>query len=470
MKDRKRKTIAGKVKKLAVFTATISLLVNGTVAVISMYWMQNVALESTTSLSDYASAEGESVVLNQSLETMKNQVMASSQLAQVNLEKYASYVRSLVFCAEGVNDFVFDRDDIDNRVMPPDPEDAGTITMKRVLRDKNVKYEDFAKDIITFSKMESVFRAVYEQNFDVMAGIYMVTNSGVMISLDEYSDMFARSLDEDGEAYYDFTKADWYQRAINTKEEGPVFSEAYQDYYGRGLTVTCAEVFRDDEGNVAGVMCIDLLMEELIETVIDLNTGESYYGGIIDSRGNVIASPYIDYSQAELDNIITDVDLSAHEVASSILSGLTGIAQTKNNIYYAYSPIRLTNWTLFIEIDSSEVTKKMTDIRETINGDAQNTNIVMKNAVFDVGKVYVINLIIIVVAAYISASFLSKRITNPLTKMKEAVVNIRTKQIELDTNEEEEIAELAGAFNSLQSDLDDYIEELTSVTAKRERI
>ena len=468
-KNGKHSTIAGKVKKLAVGSAIISLLVNGTVALFSMYWMQNLALQSTTDITNYASSEGESVVLGQSLAAMKDQVIASSQLAQVNLEKYTSYVRSMTFCAEGINSISNSAASY-KMVDPPDPEKGGVLTMKRSFRDKDVRLEDVASEIKMYSKMEPVFRSIFENNYDVMGGIYLVTNSGIMISMDEYSDTMADYMDEDGEVYYDYTEAEWYKRAINSKNDGPIFSDAYQDVYDRGLTVTCAQRFRDSNGEIAGVMCIDLLMEDLIETVVELNTGDSYYGGIIDSRGNVIASPYIDYDRKELDNIIKDKDSPAHEVASSIMSGLTGIVQTSSNIYYAYAPIRLTDWTLFIEIDSDEVTKKMVEMHNTISEDAKKSNDIMIHAVFDVGKIYVVNLIIIGVASIVGATYLAKGITRPLTEIKDAVVNIRTKEIELDTNAEEEIAELAGAFNKLQSDLDDYIDELTAVAAKRERM
>ena len=78
-----------------------------------------------------------------------------------------------------------------------------------------------------------------------------------------------------------------------------------QDFFGRGLSLTCAKPFYYD-GEFAGVVSMDILVDTLQKSIVDIDVEKAYdsdYAFLVSENGDIIASPYVDKDTMEFENI-----------------------------------------------------------------------------------------------------------------------------------------------------------------------
>ncbi|NEQ95895.1 MAG: SpoIIE family protein phosphatase [Cyanothece sp. SIO2G6] len=81
----------------------------------------------------------------------------------------------------------------------------------------------------------------------------------------------------------------WYQAAI--AQNGPVWSEVYQDFSSGKLMITASQPVQDELGNVVGVLGSDFIFSENINTFLQsLQIGKSGEAFILDQQGYLIAT------------------------------------------------------------------------------------------------------------------------------------------------------------------------------------
>lgn len=238
-------------------------------------------------------------------------------------------------------------------VLPPNKNLKGEYSMQRFLLDSSMKYSDVANEVKLLSSLENYWTPMMENEGEIITSVYASTVNGAMVAYDKYSDLGKNEPNE--ESYFDFTKRAWYQNAINKK--GVVFSNLTQDYYGKGLTLTCSSPFYDSKGNIAGVVGMDFLVTDLKEAMININLGESAYAFLVNSEGDIFASPFVELTQTEFENI-KDKNSIYYSIYDKILNTNGGIDLLDNGIYCAYQPINVVDWKLCIRIPESLILKR----------------------------------------------------------------------------------------------------------------
>ena len=305
----------------------------------------------------------------------------------------------------------------------------------------------------SLANIVALWETLIRSEDQTIASIYFGTESGFMLSYDKFAS-YAEP-DEDGELYFNYKERPWYIEAKANQKT--VIGELDQDYFGRGLTFTCSTPFYNN-GELAGVVAMDILVSDLQKAVIDVDfdsSSDEDYAFIVSANGDIVASPFIDKNAVVFENINSPNDVF-YPIKDNILKDELGVSPF-GDAFCAYAPIKIANWILCVYIPSDLVLKSVRNIENTL-----------KRMVI----VFVIVLLISLVLVYILSKRVSKRITAPILTLKNDVDIISKGNLDYKARVigNDEISDLAISFNNMTTSLKNYINDLTSLTAEKERI
>ena len=427
--QKKRRPIRSQVQSLVMTIAVAALVMAGLLAIVSMRRIQSIS-------QDY--------LLDRMERNLASTVQSKAELADAELGKYAGYVESF---AEYLHQlYVSPKEHMRREVLPPDRDKGGVYTMQRCLANEQMSYASVRDELELLGNVEEIFHPIMVEEKGLITSIYLETESGAMIAYDQNADISAA--EDNGEVYADFRDADWYQLAIKSEKVG--FTDVYMDSFGRGLTITGCAPFYDKNDTPAGVVCMDILISDLYERVVDLDLGEGAYAFMVDSKGGAIAP------EAGIDNIQDDPDMDS-SIRSAILRRENGVIMSDSGVYYAFCPVPSVDWMLCIHMPNELIVAPVKDM---------NSNIITAIVVF----LAVVLLILCMVMA--AARQFSTRLSDPLIALDKDVKKISGGNLDYraEVRNNDEIGDLAQSFNEMAASLKKYIVDLTAVTAEKERI
>ena len=456
----KKKTIRQSIQKMALQVSIAALVVTIAVGVVSMLNIKKRVISDSARLGESA-AENSAGILKEQIEsnlltiTESKAEYASSQFGRLAgyVRQYASYLHYLYLNEEQYNPV---------EVLPPDNKNAGKLVLMRDFANDNISLPDVKDEIGLLGNVEPMFASAMSVDGDIITTIYLGTESGVMISYDKYSDS------GESQGNYNFFESSWYTQA--KEAETLIFTDTYLDGYGRGETISCAAPFYDAADNFAGVVSMDVLISDINNSVIAMDYVNGAYAFLLDTNGKVIAAPEA-FRDTVGNNIVTDDNARLHGIADQILSGKSGIAAT-DQAYYAYAPIEGIDWILGVYFPTSVITEKTDDITEVISENTSDTAQSIQNSILLAITIFVAGFIIIVIGVYFISKVFADRVVQPLQILQKDVQMISEGNLEHRAKiiQDDEIGELANAFNNMSASLQEYIKNLSSVMAEKERI
>lgn len=456
----KKKTIRQSIQKMALQVSIAALVVTIAVGVVSMLNIKKRVISDSARLGESA-AENSAGILKEQIEsnlltiTESKAEYASSQFGRLAgyVRQYASYLHYLYLNEEQYNPV---------EVLPPDNKNAGKLVLMRDFANENIRLSDVADEIGLLGNVEPMFESAMSVDGDIITTIYLGTESGVMISYDKYSDS------GESQGNYNFFESSWYTQA--KEAETLIFTDTYLDGYGRGETISCAAPFYDTADNFAGVVSMDVLISDINDSVIAMDHVNGAYAFLLDTNGKVIAAPEA-FRDTVGNNIVTDDNARLHGIADKILSGKSGIAAT-DQAYYAYAPIDGIDWILGVYFPTSVITEKTDDITAVISENTSDTAQSIQNSILLAITIFVAGFIIIVIGVYFISKVFADRVVQPLQILQKDVQMISEGNLEHRAKiiQDDEIGELANAFNNMSASLQEYIKNLSSVMAEKERI
>ena len=370
------------------------------------------------------------------------------ELAKSELEKFADYVNLSKSFAERLVErpSEFSRIDVPQRSTDVDE----IYLMQRSLTDENLSIDKVYDDIKLFSNLESIWDPIMKIDGELISTIYVGTEKGFMLSYDKYARLAEPS--ENGEVYFNHLERPWYLLA--KKEGKTVFTDLDQDSFGRGLSLTCATPFYID-GKFAGAIGMDILVKDLQSQIIDINVGDGSYAFLLNDTGDIVASPFIDAKADTFENI-NSTDNKFYNVREEILNEKSGVSIV-DDVYCAYAPIDIATWTLCVVIPKQIILNQVSAIDKIIG-----RMIVL----------FVLAFLLIMVGTFIVTMILSNKLTAPIMKLKSDIELISNGNLDIKAQliGNDEITDLADAFNNMTSSLKNYISDLTNLTAEKERI
>lgn len=462
--SKQRNSIQKKIQTVVLLISVTALLISTTVGIFSMLRLRGQVLSSGIELGQTAAAGSEQALLEQSEQNLLDIVSNKANLADAKLNKFSSYIA--VFSSY-INTLYQNPDRVlSEPVLPPDTANKDILAMQRNLASTAVAYEDVADEIALLGNVRQMFDPVIRAEHDMISTIYLGTESGALLSYDTFS----HTADTGGEEeYFNFLESAWY---LGAKEAGAlIFTDTYQDGYGRGLTISCAAPFYQDDGAIAGVVCMDILISDLNQSIINIDLGEDAYAFLIGRTGDVIASPHMEKQSKDFDNV-TDPTFEAYSVSKQLMSGNAGFIQGENGVYYAYTPITASDWSLVIHVPAQRITAPADITRSTIQ---KSTNEMVDNInrqIFWTIAVFAIAFVLIICVVISFSHRFARRLTEPLLELNKGVRVVSSGKLDyfIDIHTGDEIETLATSFNKMTHDLLEQMINLRHVTAEKERI
>ena len=387
----------------------------------------------------YIRARSKSALISQAEQNLKNTVSERADLVDSKLQRYAEKV---TLFADYIKKLYSDPDAVKKVEVPPlSAENKGILVLQPNKISEDIKDEAIAEEKALLGNMDMILYPVFTENEDVITTIYFATESGLLMAYDRQSDIKP-------DACYNAHETDWYKLA---KEQGKAaFTDVYLDSFDRGLTITCVAPFYKPDGSFAGVIGMDILISDLYEDAVAMDLEEDSYAFLVDNKGNVISPKMEERSLDAEDGMDPDV-------SKKILSGVTGITLSGDRIYFAYSTVSSTDWKFCIRCPEEVVLAPVSDMNQSIV-----TAILIFAAVF-----WISNLAIL-----INSKRFADSVTRPIIALGNDAKVISEGNLEhravAETNDE--IGDLAINFNKMAEELKEYIENLTRVTAEKERI
>lgn len=457
-------------KKIVLTTLTfslITLILSTAICLGSIQFIRNSAVDNSQKLGVNASEESSGALVKQLEVNISNQAVDKTVLAEEKLEAYSNSVTSAASYAH----YLYEHAETfpAREVEPPKKENGGKWVMQRNIANPGITYEELQEESGLLGNMETIFKSMIEKNKNVST-VYVGTKSGLLVSYDPNSDSAATI----GEGYYEYRYSVWFRRGREC--DSYVFTEPYQDGYGRGLTITCVAPFKDAYGHFAGCIAMDILMSELNDTMVNDGIVDPAVATLIDQYGHFIAGRDVDPNAKNPGSIFDNKSHSPlKEVGHEIIEQKDGVVSTGTGDdanYIAFSTIDSTGWILCILNPVSSVIKPAQAIRASIDENTNNVVTTVVRGVLTVIQSCLVLSALILIFVTLFTGKVSNRISAPLKKLEEDVRQISEGNLDRRTEvtSDDEIGSLAGSFNHMTDSLQKYIADLKEVTAKEERI
>ena len=288
-------------------------------------------------------------------------------------------------------------------------------------------------------------------------------------------------LAEDGSPVrYDAQDRYWYRQAAAAGRI--VFSDVELDKPTGKLCVTCAmPVYLDDDDTLRAVVASDIFLNEMQETVFS-SVSEGGYLIIVNQDGHVILSP--DENGAfEVRSSAEAVDLRRYEnqdlaaLVTDAMQGRTGVRKLsiEGGEYYATGyPMKTVGWTLIAFFDAAvagEPSRMLQDSYRQIETEATLSYREKKGRTTTFATVLLIGLALLMLVASL---ILGKRIVRPLNRITNRIAELSEGDLEFKMDDAyrtgDEIEVLAESFANISHKTVEYVQEVTRVTAEKERI
>ncbi len=311
------------------------------------------------------------------------------------------------------------------------------------------------------SNCEYLFAPVLE-NTTMMDNIYLGTEEGIYY---RYSRSNLYNPD------YDPRKRDWYGAAAAV-DGSAVWMDTYEDYYGK-LCLTCARQFKGPDGVMRGVLSTDITVQDMLDEIVATKLGESGYAFVLDNRLSYLAHP--NYNKDGFAK-----ELSAHVGTDGMLvdaisrndSGIVCVQLDGKECYIAYATLPETGWKLCVSIDVEEVIAPSIATKEEIDGITTQAQKMVSTTLSAVMIRFIIFFAMVGIIVIILSFAVAGTITRPIQKLAKNVENIGQGNLDvrMEVDSKDEVGELAQTFNKMLEDLQQYIKNLSEVTAEKERI
>lgn len=273
--------------------------------------------------------------------------------ADARLEHYEKYITLVTDYIE--NMYLNKEEMVDRGRIYYGPSNTHEYELTRMLANEDVKAEDLSEELLFFSNLEQVWKLIAEENEDLISTVYAGTTVGLLTSYDRWS-YLSYSEDSD-EAYYDYFQSDWYSQG--KEESGIFYTDLYVDSQGRGLTITIASPFRDEEGRFMGVDCADFDITGLYNELLNIDLGKGAFTFTMDEDG-VLISPDADKLSVE------EITQLSPDEMKKFMNDSDGIIEIKDAVYVRTNIERI-GWTLCACVPKEIIHESIEDAERAIH-------------------------------------------------------------------------------------------------------
>lgn len=431
--------------------------------------LQEVSAEQKASMSSI-SRETMKGVIDQ---TMSNSTQMEAEIADNMFQNLVNDVKMLKGSAE---ELLKDPDSHpDQAYAAPDPSKEGEITLQLLSEDGvDLNSEEIRDKLSLYANLSDLMEAIYAKG--QVNSCYVAIPDGAMLLTDRHS---AEKYAEDGTLMtIPIHERDWYKGAMETGSL--YFTDVEQDAFTGQIGIMCSIPVWDN-GKIVAVIGADLYLDSMERTIAD-SSDDNGFSCIINNKGHVIFSPEEEGTfqvkeNEEAEDLRFSDNLDLASFVSSSLRGTTDVSllNLEEGSYYACgSPIGTIGWSI-ISLVSQEALDQPTNALETQYDNIQSQALLQINQKLNFAKwTIIVLLLFVLLLAVIGAMILSRRIVKPLETMTERVGSLGGDNLQFFMEETyetgDEIEVLARSFAQLSEKTLQYVDEVRTVTAEKERI
>ncbi|MDE1241817.1 methyl-accepting chemotaxis protein [Vibrio aestuarianus] len=256
-------------------------------------------------------------------------------------------------------------------------------------------------------------------------------------------DMY-RSHPERNRADYDPRQRPWYKDASSAGKQ--IITTAYQDAITNALLVTIAEPVRIN-GQFAGVVGADVLIDQLINDVISLDAGKNAYAMLIDAQnGTFLAHPDKNYLLKPVSSLSKTLQMSMIEQAMSSATIEEITIKGQNKLFY-FAKVPQTDWIFAIEMDRA-------------TEEAAHTSLLQGLII----TAFMITIVVIVLVSWL-VSFLFRDLGRVSKALEEIASGEGDLTQRLEPRSDDEVGQLAHNFNTFVGNMHTMVSTLSLVSA-----
>lgn len=300
------------------------------------------------------------------------------------------------------------------------------------------------------------------QNNDFIYGTAIAFEPGYYSSKGQYFSPYSYKGDDGviksiqlGSDDYDYHYMDWYQ--IPKLLNRPYWSEPYYDAGGgEKMMTTYSKPLYDSNGKMYAIITADLSLEWLTELVGKIKAFENSYNLVVSRNASFIVHP--DHSLILNETIFSstygDDDESLIKMQDDMVHCRAGeVLRSKDGgkFFVFYSPVETTCWSVAIVCPRSEL---YVGVHK------------MRNVLIVLG---IVALILMIVLSYSGI----RKVVAPVEDFSVVAKKIAKGEFDVELphiESKDELKELHDSFEYMQHSLVQYIDELKSTTANKERI
>jgi PAS domain S-box-containing protein len=326
------------------------------------------------------------------------------------------------------------------------------------------------------------------QYFDTISIIYVATENGehsgairtkdrILISAADQStgNKLARytgdsqgsrvQLMETSPNIYDPRLRPWYIAAAAAKK--PVWTPIYTDFLTRELAITAAMPIYNDAGKLLGVAGSDLLFSKIKEFLVSLKIGKSGQTFLMERSGMLIAT-----STAGQEFVVEGKEAKRIKASESKNTVIRQTAQYLDKSYESLAKINNSQQLTF-DIDGKRNFMEVTPFKDDRGLDWLIVVVVPESDFMEQINANTRTTVLLSVAALIGATILgiitAKWVVRPILQLNAAAKALAKNEwdTKLALNREDELGELAAAFNSMAEQLQ---HSFTSISENENRV
>ena len=361
-------------------------------------------------------------------------------------------------------------------VLPPEMENDGEISVQLLTEEGiDIAGSETEEHIRLIGNMAGLMTALVKNT--QIDSCFVASPDGILVMADDCSGL---KFTESGEVKnIPVRERPWYTGA---EETGKLFfTDVERDTFSDRIGIVCSlPVYVD--GKLAAVIGADLFLDTMEETV---NNSADEYGGftcIVNQNGHVIFSPEKQGAlQVYISEDAPDLRVSENlELARFIADALHGPTDVRlvhmgDAAYFmAGAPMNTVKWSLVSVVDEKSVREPTILLQkqyQEINDTAREN---YAGSINNSRKTLLVLLIMIVAGGIAAALGVAKRIVKPLNTITNRVVNLGGSNLQFKMEDVyrtgDEIEVLAEAFSNLSAKTLQYVEDIKTVTAEKERI
>ena len=258
-----------------------------------------------------------------------------------------------------------------------------------------------------------------------------------------------------GNDTYDYHYMDWYQ--IPKLLDEPYWSEPYYDDGGGEMMVTTySKPLYDEYGNIYAVLSADISLEWLTELVSGIQAFDNAYNLMVSRNASYIVHPdnNLILNETIFSSTYGDEDESLVKLKDDMVNCRPGeVLRSKEGgkFFVFYSPVETTCWSVAIVCPRSEL---YVNVRK------------MRRILINMGIIALLFMIVMSQSGIRKVVAPIEHFSGVAKKIAEGDFNAELPKV----NSKDELQELHDSFKYLQNSLVQYINELKSTTANKERI